>query len=1078
MYAVSTVSLLFLVTLKGSEAANSTADEALGVGNQTGTCCYLCVDGCGDCAGCWTADYYCSQDRSSCLSLCRGRWCEPKPSTVPIPPPVRNPILPGAVALLKQSQPSAIGTNLTQVAGPAVGGGWAVWAVCWGNGSLVIYGVSLVDNSQWETHAPGFTVKALVEPQLTDGFVHLQVGAEHPFPIYGNASCYANPYDYPNTLQSVIITVDIRTGALRWSCRVGLYGTVSVLAPGADGVFYSTSNAKVFGVEPADGTGLWRIPGDTSSHPYSSQPSLAFGTVFQVGSHRGTKTLYAYAADSGQFVWEIGLVGSPNWQIPAVSSVGFGFRSATFFNKYEMSEPDGRIEAYQGVPGSAWIGPRWELNIAEVLGAPQTYDGLLYFTSCASYPDETPPSQTFREMWVNCSVWAVDAADASTGPVRQAVRWKYSLPPERAASDPVPRTGVVFLATTAHNGTSFDESFLVALDAASGDLLWEQRFPCSTAASGPNIAPSLPRKLAPWQQFDVSSDGTRLCHMGPGGVVTILDVSARVYDHSGVTEWWQRPGVIAVIALGTVLVCLAVFALHSSATHQDPRAQPLLPEEETVTGSGKSEVNPSSEGRPSTPSACNKCGVSVEEQHGYSVQRRLGRGGFGSVFLAERLRDGAVFSLKRLECRTEQELRIARNEVAVMRRLPEHPGLVQVVESFIASGEHNSAGTVYIVLPYFPEGDLANFVQGFSGTTIPESLITSFVMQLCQALSFLHALDPPVVHRDLKPANVLMSEEGTRVTLADFGLARLVDKSYMQTHAGTMAFMAPESFDGPYDAKVDLWSLGCVIYSLALRRVKNCRVLCVHVGQLNFHSQIASEVLSRGYSELIVQILRQLLQPSRHARPSAEELLFRLSGDAPATLSLSSGTVNGSPQLTPGPPPPPAVVSPTGFVMIGRNSFAKGAGEHGNDLLAGSKESDESFLLPRSVPAGVPPAAPSSDRIPSKSHGSKDKESDDDLFLLPQYGPAIPATPASPLPHRPTTVSKPVAAVGSRDSDDDSFLLPGSASQGPGALDQIMSGGVPTTSIQAPGLRAAPPPSAMHYMAAHTSKLSPPASRS
>eukprot|EP00756_Hemistasia_phaeocysticola_P044996 Hpha_TRINITY_DN18772_c0_g1::TRINITY_DN18772_c0_g1_i1::g.47442::m.47442 len=591
-------SFIFLVAVL-AESGGSDGGVQSEVGNKTGTCCFLCEEGCTDCAGCWSADYYCSKDRSSCLSLCRGRWCDAQSSTLPFPSPAQTPVLPGAVASLKQSRPTAIGNNVTQVVGPVVGDEWVVWGVLW-NETLVLHGTSLADYSEWEVEVPGLAVKALVEPQLTTGFFHVQVGAERPLPTWGNATCYANPYDYPGTLQSLVISADIRTGELQWSCRLGLYGTVSFLTtsrdPGSssEGVFYSTSNAKVFGVASADGQGLWGSAPDTVSHPYSSRPSLAFGALLQVGSNRGAKTLYAYEAHSGQFLWQIPFMGSPNWQIPVVSGQGYGFRSATFFNRYEMGEPDGRIEAYQGGTGSAWIGPRWELNVAEVLGKPQSSEGLLYMTSCADYPDQTAPSQTFREKWVNCSVWAIDATDASAGPVRRGVLWKYSLPPGRAVSDPVARTGVVFVATTIHNGTGFAESFLVALDAAYGDLLWERAFPSSSAISGPNIAASMPLTLAPWGQFDVSSDGTRLCHMGSGGVVTFLDVSARVYSHPDDTQWYQRPGVIAVAALGTVVGSIAVAVMHRSVTGETEETQPLLHNGEAA-GS-----DPSSEGRPNT----------------------------------------------------------------------------------------------------------------------------------------------------------------------------------------------------------------------------------------------------------------------------------------------------------------------------------------------------------------------------------------------------------------------------------------------------------------------------------------------
>jgi NIMA (never in mitosis gene a)-related kinase len=94
-------------------------------------------------------------------------------------------------------------------------------------------------------------------------------------------------------------------------------------------------------------------------------------------------------------------------------------------------------------------------------------------------------------------------------------------------------------------------------------------------------------------------------------------------------------------------------------------------------------------------------------------------------------------------------------------------------------------------------------------------------MQIVQALNYMH-IKKGVVHRDLSPSNILLEHGSQRVKLADFGLAkahngdwskRRRDELVMQSAVGTIAFSSPEIImHEPYGDKVDVWSLGCILY--------------------------------------------------------------------------------------------------------------------------------------------------------------------------------------------------------------------------------------------------------------------------
>lgn len=182
----------------------------------------------------------------------------------------------------------------------------------------------------------------------------------------------------------------------------------------------------------------------------------------------------------------------------------------------------------------------------------------------------------------------------------------------------------------------------------------------------------------------------------------------------------------------------------------------------------------------------------------YRVERELGRGGMGTVYLTTDLELGRKVALKlALGRRAETELERLQQEATVMAGLS-HPGIVTVFEA-AASGED-----VYITLEFVPGGTLRDWIDlrahGWRDAV-------SMFISMAEALSAAH--EAGVVHRDFKPANVLLDLEG-RPRIADFGLARsegpldtqeirlLRSSTTTRTGAviGTPAYMAPEQAQG------------------------------------------------------------------------------------------------------------------------------------------------------------------------------------------------------------------------------------------------------------------------------------------
>jgi tRNA A-37 threonylcarbamoyl transferase component Bud32 len=191
----------------------------------------------------------------------------------------------------------------------------------------------------------------------------------------------------------------------------------------------------------------------------------------------------------------------------------------------------------------------------------------------------------------------------------------------------------------------------------------------------------------------------------------------------------------------------------------------------------------------------------------------LGQGGMGVVYKARHRRLDRLVALKVLPRELAQDPQFAdrfAREARTLARL-DHPHVVRV-HDFGRAGEH------FFLLLEFVDGANLRQVMGAGRLTPAEAL--AIVPQICDALQYAH--DQGVVHRDIKPENVLLDARG-RVKLADFGLAKLVDRPAGTTGItatgqvmGTFQYMAPEQVKAPQDVdhRADIYSLGVVFYEM------------------------------------------------------------------------------------------------------------------------------------------------------------------------------------------------------------------------------------------------------------------------
>jgi serine/threonine-protein kinase ULK4 len=147
------------------------------------------------------------------------------------------------------------------------------------------------------------------------------------------------------------------------------------------------------------------------------------------------------------------------------------------------------------------------------------------------------------------------------------------------------------------------------------------------------------------------------------------------------------------------------------------------------------------------------------------------------------------------------------NEVRIL----ENTSHENIVEFY---GFHKTRNHLWVVLEYCPGGDILTLID--QDKHLPESVIKDFGLNIMDGLFYLHSKQ--IIYADLKPSNILFNEYGV-LKLCDFGLARLIsDAQTEDSKKGTPYYMAPELFEegGVYSYYSDLWSLGCVLYELAV----------------------------------------------------------------------------------------------------------------------------------------------------------------------------------------------------------------------------------------------------------------------
>ncbi|WP_444934198.1 protein kinase domain-containing protein [Microbulbifer sp. JTAC008] len=262
----------------------------------------------------------------------------------------------------------------------------------------------------------------------------------------------------------------------------------------------------------------------------------------------------------------------------------------------------------------------------------------------------------------------------------------------------------------------------------------------------------------------------------------------------------------------------------------------------------------------------------TEEYQGrYRVERTLGAGGMGVVYLAEDIKLGRKVAIKQLRSDmtgNSAEARF-RSEAQLLARL-NHPNIVRLYD--VLEEKHSIALVMELV-----EGVTLKEWMRENSPTLAEKL--DLLMQICQGLGKAHCLG--IIHRDLKPENILVTIDGI-AKITDFGIAKALDCDQQLTRedhiAGSVQAMSPEQLQGTkLDARSDLFSLGSIAYELLCNEKPFERG---EMGALAFAQQITTKPHippQKTWPEIpkpLIALLDHLLAKRPDQRPDSAQQVF------------------------------------------------------------------------------------------------------------------------------------------------------------------------------------------------------------
>ena len=195
----------------------------------------------------------------------------------------------------------------------------------------------------------------------------------------------------------------------------------------------------------------------------------------------------------------------------------------------------------------------------------------------------------------------------------------------------------------------------------------------------------------------------------------------------------------------------------------------------------------------------------------YEILEVLGEN-MGSTLKVRHKESNNIYVMKKIFIKNigENKIKTIQNEAEILSTI-NNEFIVKYIDSF------KDKNYLYIIMEYCENSDLRNFINKHKqrNQLIDQNVILFMLLDICTGLKEIH--NKNIIHRDLKPDNLFISKD-FKIKIGDFGVSKKlnVNNNYAKTKKGTKEYSAPEMIkeNSKYSKKVDIWSLGCIIYEL------------------------------------------------------------------------------------------------------------------------------------------------------------------------------------------------------------------------------------------------------------------------
>ena len=266
------------------------------------------------------------------------------------------------------------------------------------------------------------------------------------------------------------------------------------------------------------------------------------------------------------------------------------------------------------------------------------------------------------------------------------------------------------------------------------------------------------------------------------------------------------------------------------------------------------------------------------QQKKYYLDDLIAEGGYALIYKIQSVEDNKLYALKKITIQSPSHKKQIKREIKIWKELSKFGNIVELKD--FQWGEKHA----YIIMELCEEGTLLDYVNNYEGN-IPEMEALQIFNQILFGVNAMHSQKPPIAHRDLKIENILKKKRDYK--LCDFGSAsdepfdpKISDEFIKEQNFAnfeknsTLYYRAPEMCDryGEHivNEKVDIWALGCVLYTMVFKEqpFMNAQKLEIINGNYNFPKDE-----QKLYSEKFLDLIRAMLTPNPEERPNILQVM-------------------------------------------------------------------------------------------------------------------------------------------------------------------------------------------------------------